>query len=251
MGVPHAAVDHAPLLEEVAPKAAPFDVPLRPALRLAEVVDRHQVQRQAVQLPARLQLRTARRAPPHLGEDVEQAPLDLGAGPALGRGLGEPAAAVRDHHVRRRDPGEQRLPSPRRLRSGEVPGEHVGIAAGDEHHDVPGEVYPVDVHDAVHLVHDVWHGPDGPEAGREPAEAPAPARHVPLRRLAEQPPEEGVEVPRRRVVAVDGARPAALAAPSLRPGARPAVALHGPAARRAFHRFHQHPPRTMTFSRDL
>ena len=162
VGVLHPAVDHGPLLEEVAPETAPFHVPLSPALRLAEVVDGHQVQRQAVQLPARLQLRAARRAPPHLGEDVEQAPLDLGAGPALGRGLGEPAAAVRDHHV-------------------------------------------------------------------------------PLRRLAEQPPQEGVEVPRRRVVAVDGARPAALAAPSLRPGARPAVALHGPAARRAFHRFHQHP----------
>lgn len=241
MGVLHAAVDHAPLLEEVAPEAAPFHVPLRPALRLAEVVDGHQVQRKAVQLPARLQLRAARRAPPHLGEHVEQAPLDLGPGPALGRGLGEPAAAVRYHHVRRRYPGEQRLPGPRRLGSGEVPGEHVGVAAGNEHDDVPGEVYPVDVHDAVRLVHHVRHGPDGPEAGREPAEAPAPAGHVPLRRLAEQPPEKGVEVPRRRVVAVDGARPAALAAPSLRPRARPAVALHGPAARRAFHRFHQHP----------
>lgn len=241
VGVLPAPVDQRPLVEEVGPEPAPAHEPLRPQVGLVERPYAEQVLRQAVQLDASLEPRPARRAPPHLGEHVEQASLDLGPGPALGRGLGEPAAAVRYHHVRRRYPGEQRLPSPRRLGSGEVPGEHVGVAAGDEHDDVPGEVYPVDVHDAVHLVHHVRHGPDGPEAGREPAEAPAPAGHVPLRRLAEQPPEKGVEVPRRRVVAVDGARPAALAAPSLRPRARPAVALHGPAARRAFHRFHQHP----------
>ena len=201
--VDEAPVGQALLVEEVGPEARPLEEALGPPSRLAGGVDMEQLLRQRVQLDARLELRPGRRAALDLAERAEDAPLDPRAGP-LGRdGLGEPAAAVGDDDVGRRRPRQQRPPRGARLGAREVPGENVALRAGDQHHRAPGHPYPVHEHDAVHLVDRFGHRPYPPERRRPPAERPAAARHVALRVLRQQPGDEGREVARRGVVAVD------------------------------------------------
>lgn len=201
--VDEAPVGQAPLVEEVGPEPRPLEEALGPPSRLVGRLDMEQLLRQRVQLDARLELRLGRRAALDLAERVEDAPLHPGAGP-LGRdGLGEPAAAVGDDDVGRRHPRQQRPPRGARLGAREVPGENVALRAGDQHHRAPGHPYPVHEHDAVHLVDRFGHRPYPPERRRPPAERPAAARHVALRVLRQQPGDEGREVARRGVVAVD------------------------------------------------
>lgn len=99
------ALRERPLLEEVRPEGAPLHVPLGLPAGLREVLQGHELQRQAVQLPARLELRAARRVPLHLAERVEEAPLHLGFGPLGGACPREAASPVGDDHVGRRDAG--------------------------------------------------------------------------------------------------------------------------------------------------
>lgn len=102
--------------------------------------------------------------------------------------------------------------------------------AGDEDDEVAGDVDPVHEDDPVHLVDDVRHGPDLPERPRPAPEGPAAPGHVGLGALRHQPAQEGRELLRGAVVAVDGAGAAFDAPPPLRAGARLAVPLHaGPA----------------------
>lgn len=91
------------------------------------------------------------------------------------------------------------------------------LDAGDEHAQVALQVYAVDEHDAVDLVHDVRHRADRPEPGRRPAEAAVLARHVELAPLAEMPRQEGLQLAGRDVVAVGRSGPARTAPPALLP----------------------------------
>ena len=88
VGVDPPPVDERGILEEVGPEAAPVEVALAPQLRLVQRLDMHEVERDLVQLPSRLELRPRRRAPLDLGVRVEQASLHLGPGPGRAHGLG-------------------------------------------------------------------------------------------------------------------------------------------------------------------
>lgn len=235
------AVDHGPVLQEVAPELVPLHVALHPPLGLAQVPYAHKLLRQPVELPPRLQLRPGRRAALDLAERVEQAPLDPGLRPLLGHCGREPAAAVGDHHLRGRDARQQRPPRPRRLLPRQAPRQHVLVAAGDQHHEAPREADAVDVDDAMDLVDHVGDRPDAPEPLGHPAEAAALAGHGELTVLREQPSKEALEVPGIGVVPVDGACAARLAVPPLRPGLCEAVPLHRLPAGGAFLRLHPAP----------
>lgn len=225
MGVDPPAVHDRPVLEEVGPEPAPVEVPLDPELGLVQRLDAHEVARDGVELPARLELRAGRRVALDLREGVEGASLDPGARPGLARGLGEPAPAVGDDHVGRRDRGHEGRPRPRVLRPGHVPGDHPLAAAAYEHHEVARDPDPVDIQHAVELAVGDGHRPDLPELGRPAPEGAPAARHHGLRVLREEPPEELPE-PRRRVVVPHRRRRAAGGAPPpLGARGRPAVAL--------------------------
>lgn len=165
-----------------------------------------------VELAPRLELRPRRRVAFYLREGVERAPLDPGARPGLAHGLGEPAPAVGDDHVGRRDRRHEGRSRPRVLRPCHVPGDHPLAAAAYEHHELARDPDPVDVEHAVELAAGDGHRPDLPELGRPAPEGPPAARHHGLRVLREEPPEELLE-PRRRVVVPQRRRGAAGRAP--------------------------------------
>lgn len=123
----------------------------------------------------------------------------------------------------------------------------MALRAGDQHRRVAGRPYPVREHNAARLVDRVRHRPYAPERRRLPAERPAAARHVAPRALRRQPGHEGREVARRGVVAADGGRAAAPAAPPLRPRPGPPVPLHRRAAGRAPLVIHGAPSEKPTF----
>ena len=193
------AVHHGPVLREVGPESAPVEVALNPGLGLVQRLDAHEVARDEVELAPRLELRLCRRVALDLREGVEGAPLDPGARPGLAHGLGEPAPAVGDDHVGRRDRRHEGRSRPRVLRPCHVPGDHPLAAAAYEHHELARDPDPVDVEHAVELAAGDGHRPDLPELGRPAPEGPPAARHHGLRVLREEPPEELLE-PRRGVV---------------------------------------------------
>lgn len=117
------AVHHGPVLQEVGPEPAPVEVALDPELGLVQRLDAHEVARDEVELAPRLELRPRRRVALDLREGVEGAPLDPGARPGLAHGPGEPAPAVGDDHVGRRDRRHEGRPRPRVLGPGHVPGD--------------------------------------------------------------------------------------------------------------------------------
>ena len=82
---------------------APVEVALNPELGLAQRLNTHEVERDEIELAPRLELRPRRRVALDLREGVEGAPLGPGARPSLAHGLGEPAPAVGDDHLGRRD----------------------------------------------------------------------------------------------------------------------------------------------------
>ena len=166
------AVHHGPVLREVGPESAPVEVAL------------------------------------DLREGVEGAPLDPGARPGLAHGLGEPAPAVGDDHVGRRDRRHEGRSRPRVLRPCHVPGDHPLAAAAYKHHELARDPDPVDVEHAVELAAGDGHQPDLPELGRPAPEGPPAARHHGLRVLRGEPPEELLE-PRRGVVVPQRRRGAA------------------------------------------
>lgn len=250
VGVLPPAVHHRPLLEEVAPEGVPLHVALDPPLGLAEVLDAHELLRQAVELDARLQPRPGSRLPLDLAERVEQAPLHPRPRPFLRHRRREPGAAVGDDDGGRRDARQQRPPGPDALGAGEVPRQHVVVAAGDQHDDVAGEVDAVDVDDAVDLAVGLRHRPYPPELGGEPPEGSALPGHVQLASLPQQPAEERLELPGGGVVGVGRACAARLAPPSLSTRARLPVALHGLPAGGAFLVLHRDSRARMTFLRD-
>lgn len=247
----HATVDQAPLLEEIGPEFAPLHEALHPPVRLAQRLYMEQLLRQSVELHARLQPRPGRRMPFDLAERVKHASLHPRLGPFRRDRRGEPAAAVGDHHVGRGDPREQGAPRRGRLGAGEVPRQHMLVAAGYQDHAVAGDPYPVHVNDAMHLVDDLGHGPYRPEAGGPAPEGPPLAGHVELRFPGKQPSDERRQVARRRVVAVHGARPARDAPPPLRAGPRLAVPLHRAPAGLAGHIIHGILPESATFHREF
>ena len=240
VGVDAPAVHHGPLVEEVAPELAPLEEPLDPEVGLAQRADVHEVDGQAVELLAGLEVGPRGGVAPDLAERVVQAPLHPGLRPLLARGRREAGPAVGDHHVRRRDAGEQRLPRALGLPARHVPRQHVVVAAGDEHHQVAGDVDAVDVDDAVDLVDDLGHGPDLPEPAHPAPEGPPAAGHVALPLAREQPAEEGLELPGVGVVAVHGRGAAGRAAPPLRARLGLAVTLHLGPARGACRIIHGH-----------
>lgn len=193
------AVHHGPVLREVGPESAPVEVALNPGLGPVQRLDAHEVARDEVELAPRLELRLCRRVALDLREGVEGAPLDPGARPGLAHGLGEPAPAVGDDHVGRRDRRHEGRSRPRVLRPCHVPGDHPLAAAAYEHHELARDPDPVDVEHAVELAAGDGHRPDLPELGRPAPEGPPAARHHGLRVLREEPPEELLE-PRRGVV---------------------------------------------------
>ena len=193
------AVHHGPVLREVGPESAPVEVALNPGLGLVQRLDAHEVARDEVELAPRLELRPRRRVALDLREGVEGAPLDPGARPGLAHGLGEPAPAVGDDHVGRRDRRHEGRSRPRVLRPCHVPGDYPLAAAAYEHHELARDPDPVDVEHAVELAAGDGHRPDLPELGRPAPEGPPAARHHALRVLRGEPPEELLE-PRRGVV---------------------------------------------------
>ena len=240
VGVDPPAVHDAPVLEEVGPEPAPVEVALDPELGLVQRLDAHEVARDGVELAPRLEPRARRRVAPDLREGVEGAPLDPGARPGLAHGLGEPAPAIGDDHVGRRDRRHEGRPRPGVLGPGHVPGDHPLAAAAYEHHEVARDPDPVDVEHAVELAVGDGHRPDPPELGRPAPERASPARHRRLRVLREEPPEELLQ-PRRRVVVPHRRRRAAgRAPPPLGPRGRPAVALGPTAAVGAINGLHGH-----------
>lgn len=185
--VDEAPVDEALLRQEVGLEVAPLQEALGPPFGLAEAFDMRQLLCEAVELYARLQLWPARRLAPDLAERMEDAPLHPGARPFGGRGLGEPAPSVGHDHVGRGDSGKKRAPCRARLRTRQMPREHVALRAGDQHHHVARDPDAVDENDAMHLVYHLGHRPDRPEGGGPPPKrAPLPG-HVALRVLGEQP----------------------------------------------------------------
>lgn len=173
VGVDPPAVHHGPLLQEVGPEPAPVEVALGPELGLAQRLDAHEVARGEVELAPRLELRPRRRVALDLREGVEGATLDPGARPGLAHGLGEPAPAVGDDHLGRRDRRHEGRPRPRVLGPGHVPGDHPLAAAAYERHEVARDPDPVDVEHAVQLAVGDGHGPDLPELGRPAPEGPS------------------------------------------------------------------------------
>ena len=153
-------------------------------------LDAHEVARDEVEPAPRLELRPRRRVALDLREGVEGAPLDPGARPGLAHGLGEPAPAVGDDHLGRRDRRHEGRPRPRVLRPRHVPGDHPLAAAAYEHDEVARDPDPVDVEHAVQLAVGDGHRPDLPELGRPAPEGPPAARHRRLGVLGEEPPEE-------------------------------------------------------------
>ena len=91
---------------------------------MVQRLNAHEVARDEVELAPRLELRPHRRVALDLREGVEGAPLDPGARPGLAHGLGEPAPAVGDDHVGRRNRRHEGRPRPRVLRPRHVPGDH-------------------------------------------------------------------------------------------------------------------------------
>lgn len=241
MGEDLPAVHDRSLLQEVVPELAPLHQPLDPKLGLEERLDGEEVSGQGVELDSGLQLRTRRGVALDLAEGVEDASLHARGGPRLAPGLLEAASPVRHDDLGRGDLAHQRLPRPRVLASGHVPAHHVLVRAGDQDDEVPGEVYPVDVDDAMDLSVCLGHGPDRPEPLGPPPEGPSLAGHVDLPALGEEPREEGRELLCRGVDAMRARRPAGLAPPPLRPGARLAVSLHVGPARRTSLALHLHP----------
>ena len=75
----------------------------------------------------------------------------------------EPAPAVSDDHVERRDRCHVGRPRPRVLGSGHVPGDHPLAAAAYKHLEVARDPDPVDVEHAVELAVEDGHGPDPPQ----------------------------------------------------------------------------------------
>ena len=226
------------------------DVPFDPPIGLMEGLDMCIILRKRTAL-FRLQIQASGRLPPYLAKRVESASLNLRRRPLLRRCRGEPGAAVRDHHVRRRDAREQRPPSRGRLGAGEVPRQDVQLRACDENDQVAGDPDAVDEHHAMNLVDDLGHGPDPPEPRRLAPEGPALTRHIELGFLRQQPSDEGSEVPGGGVVGVGRARPARTAAPALRAGPRAPVSLHFASASRAFLVIHGNLRRSVTFYRDF
>lgn len=229
------------LLQEVVPELAPLHQPPGPEPGLEGRLDGEEVSGQGVELDAGLQLRTRRGVAPDLAEGVEGASLHARGGPRLAPGLLEAASPVRHDDLGRDDLVQQCLPRPRVLASGHVPAHHVLVRAGDQDDEVPGEVYPVDVDDAMDLPVRLGQGPDRPEPLGPPPEGPSLAGHVGLPAPGEEPREEGRELLRRGVDAMRARRPAGLAPPPLRPGARLAVSLHVGPARRTSLALHLHP----------
>ena len=241
VGVDPPPVDERGVLEEVGPEAAPVEVALAPQLRLMRRLDAHEVERDPVQLPARLEPRPRRRAPLYLAERVEHASLDLGPGPGRAHGLGEAAAAVGDHGVGRRYRLHERRPRPRVLGFRHVPRDDALVAAADQHDQALREPDPVDEEDPVELAVGHGHGPDLPELRGPAPEGPAGAGHLELRALRQKPRQELVEAGGRVVIAHGGRSAARDAPPPLRPRRRLAVPLRRTAAIRAFDRFHDAP----------
>lgn len=235
------AVHDRPLLQEVVPELAPLHQPLDLEPGLEERLDGEEVSGQGVELDAGLQLRTRRCVALDLAEGVEGASLHARGGPRLASGLLEAASPVRHDDLGRGDLAYQRLPRPRVLASGHVPAHYVLVRAGDQDDEVPGEVYPVDVDDAVDLSVCLGHGLDCPEPLGLPPEGLFLTGHVDLPALGEEPHEEGRELLCRGVDAMRARRPADLTPPPLRPGARLAVSLHAVSARRTSFRLHLHP----------
>ena len=238
VGVDPPPVDERGALEEVGPEAAPVEVALAPQLRLVQRLDMHEVERDPVQLPSRLELRPRRRTPLDLGVRVKQASLHLGPGPGRAHGLGEAAAAVGDHDVGRRYRLHERRPRPRVLGLRHVPRDHPILAAADQHDQAFREPDPVDEEDPVELAVGHRHGPDLPELRGPAPEGPAGAGHLELRVLRQKPRQELVEAGGGVVVAHGGRCAAGGASPSLRPRGGSAVPLRRTAAVRAFDRLH-------------
>ncbi len=238
VGVDPPPVDERGVLEEVGPEAAPVEVALAPQLRLVQRLDMHEVERDPVQLPARLKLRPCRRAPFDLAERVEHASLDLGPGPGRAHGLREAAPAVGDHDVGRRYRLHERRPRPRVLGLRHVPRDHPILAAADQHDQAFREPDPVDEEDPVELAVGHRHGPDLPELRGPAPEGPAGAGHLELRVLRQKPRQELLEAGGGVVVAHGGRCAAGGASPSLRPRGGSAAPLRRTAAVRAFDRLH-------------
>ena len=211
-GVDPPAVRHGPVLREVGPEPAPVEVALGPELGPVQRLDAHEAARDEVEPASRLELRPRRRVALDPREGVEGAPLDPGARPGLAHGLREPAPAVGDDHLGRRDRRHGGRSRPRVLRPRRVPGDRPLAAAANEHHELARDPDPVDVEHAVELAAGDGHRPDPPELGRPAPEGPPAARHRRLGVLGGEPPEELLE-PRRRVVAPQRRRRAAGRAP--------------------------------------
>ena len=250
--VNRAPVDHAALLQEIGPEAAPLPEALEPPFGLREGLYMQQLLGQAVQLDARLQLRPRRGLPLDLAERVEHASLHLRGGPLRRDGGREAAAAVGHHHLRRGHARQKRPPRRGGLGAREVPRQqHELVAAGYQHHAVARHPYAVDVDDAAGLVYGLRHRPYRPEP-----RAPAPERaalpgHIDLGFLGKQPADEGGQVARRGVDGMGRAGPAADAAPTLRAGLGLSVALHGRPAGRACHIIHGNLRKSATFCHDI
>ena len=127
---------------------------------MVQRLNAHEVARDEVELAPRLELRLRRRVALDLREGVEGAPLGPGARPGLAHGLGEPAPAVGDDHVGRRDRRHEGRPRPRVLRPRHVPGDRPLAAAAYEHHELARDPDPVDVGHAVELAVGDGHRPD-------------------------------------------------------------------------------------------
>lgn len=220
------AVDDGLLAEERVPFGAPSRERGEPAGRVVRVLDLRQLLRDGVQLDSRLEVRPGRRAPLHLAERVERASLHPRLRPMVAPRLLEPAAAVADRHVGRRDPRHEGSPRGRALAPREVPAHDVVGGAGRRHHACAAEPYAVDVDDVVDLVARRRRRRPYPPVplGLAPERAPA-SRHRRLGRRREEPAQERFRAFCRRIDSARGGRAAGHALPSFRAGGRGPVAF--------------------------
>lgn len=93
-----------------------------------EVVNVCEVECDLSQGPAGMQARVPCQLAGDVELDMEDAALDCCLGPGVGERGADPGSAVGDHHGRRRDLGEQCLPSGARFAGAPLPSDHLSRA---------------------------------------------------------------------------------------------------------------------------
>ena len=187
------AVLDAELPQEPLPFRMPRRVRRQPRRGRPGVAGLEEPERDAVELLPAGKLGAAGRVPSDLAELVECAPLQPRSGPHGPGGLGEARAAVGDGHGRRGDARHQRRPGRGALASGQLPGQHVLGAAGDQHDGLPSQPYAVEVHHVADLACGPRYRPYAPELRGQALERRPRAAHVGLRSARQQPAQEHVE----------------------------------------------------------